>query len=107
MESIEVIDWWLSDHSPHVFIIPTAKTQIDTTNEGDLLIDDDEFLMMRPEKNTTAGIMIWMTDHLKQMHRWTRSANVQCARRTDFDEPFATFANQCSFRVETVQTDGK
>lgn len=52
--------------SPHKFVVPSSETKIDSPDEGNLLIDDYQFLMMRPEKNSSAGIMIWMTNNLNE-----------------------------------------
>ena len=93
---------------PHEFIVPTTKTQINPTDERYFLIDNHGFLMMRPEENTTARVMIRMSNDLR-MNMTRRRARMTSSlpARTHFDKSSLTLANQCTFGMNTVQAHGK
>lgn len=47
-----------------ILSIPATETQIDSSHEGDGLINDDQFFVVRPEQNEITEV-VWMPNDLK------------------------------------------
>lgn len=47
-----------------VTVIPATETQINTANERNKLVNDDQLFMMRPEERTRRRIVIRMAHNL-------------------------------------------